>query len=163
MKIIKRSGAEVEFDPAKIIIAVTKTNESVVPSERMSEIQIKRIAEDAENAPAPAPAARVDAIAFGTAHGFYTAQPKLDFDVVKNVAKAKGLPLVMHGGSGVSPEDYKKVIELGIRKINYYTYMAKAGGAGVVALADKTFYHDITVAAKDAMEKDVIEAIKLFS
>ncbi len=48
MKIIKRSGAEVEFDPAKIIVAVTKANESVVPSERMSEIQIKRIAEDVE-------------------------------------------------------------------------------------------------------------------
>ena len=52
MKIIKRSGAEVEFDPKKIIIAVTKANESVVPSERMSEIQIKRIAEDVENAAA---------------------------------------------------------------------------------------------------------------
>lgn len=50
MKIIKRSGAEVEFDPNKIIIAVTKANESVVPSERMSEIQIKRIAEDVESA-----------------------------------------------------------------------------------------------------------------
>ncbi len=50
MKIIKRSGAEVEFDPQKIIIAVTKANESVVPSERMSEIQIRRIAEDVESA-----------------------------------------------------------------------------------------------------------------
>ncbi len=52
MKIIKRSGAEVEFDPKKIVIAVTKANESVVPSERMSEIQIKRIAEDVESAAA---------------------------------------------------------------------------------------------------------------
>ena len=52
MKIIKRSGAEVTFDPQKIIIAVTKANESVVPSQRMSEIQIKRIAEDVENAAA---------------------------------------------------------------------------------------------------------------
>ncbi len=52
MKIIKRSGAEVVFDPAKIIVAVTKANESVVPSERMSEIQIKRIAEDVEAAAA---------------------------------------------------------------------------------------------------------------
>ena len=50
MKIIKRSGAEVEFDPKKIIVAVTKANESVVPSDRMSEIQIKRIAEDVESA-----------------------------------------------------------------------------------------------------------------
>lgn len=52
MKIIKRSGAEVVFDPSKIVIAVTKANESVVPSERMSEIQIKRIAEDVEAAAA---------------------------------------------------------------------------------------------------------------
>ena len=52
MKIIKRSGAEVDFNPEKIIIAISKANESVVPSERMSEIQIKRIAEDVESAAA---------------------------------------------------------------------------------------------------------------
>lgn len=50
MKIIKRSGAEVDFDPKKIETAVKKANESVVPSERMSDIQIKRIAEDVESA-----------------------------------------------------------------------------------------------------------------
>ena len=50
MKIIKRIGAEVTFDPEKIIIAVTKANESVVPSARMTPIQIKRIAEDVESA-----------------------------------------------------------------------------------------------------------------
>ena len=50
MKIIKRNGSEVTFDPQKIVIAVTKANESVVPSARMSEIQIKRIAEDVEMA-----------------------------------------------------------------------------------------------------------------
>ena len=50
MKIIKRSGAEVNFDPEKIVIAVTKANESVVPSARMTAVQIKRIAEDVESA-----------------------------------------------------------------------------------------------------------------
>ena len=50
MKIIKRSGAEVAFDPQKIVIAVTKANDSVVPSARMSAVQIKRIAEDVESA-----------------------------------------------------------------------------------------------------------------
>ena len=52
MKIIKRSGAEVEFDPKKIVVAVTKANDSVVPSARMSQVQIKRIAEDVESAAA---------------------------------------------------------------------------------------------------------------
>lgn len=50
MKIIKRNGSEVVFDANKIIIAVTKANESVVPSARMTDIQIKRIAEDVEMA-----------------------------------------------------------------------------------------------------------------
>ena len=50
MKIIKRNGAEVIFDPNKIIIAVTKANESVVPSARLTPVQIKRIAEDVESA-----------------------------------------------------------------------------------------------------------------
>ena len=52
MKIIKRSGAEVTFDPQKIIVAVTKANQSVVPSQRMTDVQIKRIAEDVESAAA---------------------------------------------------------------------------------------------------------------
>ncbi len=50
MKIIKRSGVEVAFDPEKIVVAVTKANDSVVPSARMTPVQIKRIAEDVEMA-----------------------------------------------------------------------------------------------------------------
>ncbi|MBQ8322455.1 MAG: class II fructose-bisphosphate aldolase [Clostridia bacterium] len=106
------------------------------------------------------------AIAFGTAHGFYTAQPKLDFDVVKNVAKATGLPLVMHGGSGVSEEGFKKSIANGIRKINYYSYMSKAGytAAKTVIESGKTNYlHDVEYAAMQAMKEDVKKAIKVFS
>lgn len=102
------------------------------------------------------------ACAFGTAHGIYLKQPKLDFERLKKIHSTVKIPLVMHGGSGVSHEDYKKVISLGIRKINYYTYMAKAGGAAVEKLTDKTFFHDIEVAAISAMQKDVSEAIKVF-
>lgn len=102
------------------------------------------------------------ACAFGTAHGIYLKQPKLDFERLKKIHSMVKIPLVMHGGSGVSHEDYKKVISLGIRKINYYTYMAKAGGAVVEKLTDKTFFHDIEVAAISAMQKDVSEAIKVF-
>jgi len=52
MKIIKRSGAEEVFDPQKIVIAVTKANNTVPPSARLSAVQIKRIAEDVESAAA---------------------------------------------------------------------------------------------------------------
>ncbi len=103
------------------------------------------------------------ACAFGTAHGLYLKQPKLDFDRLDEIKSRVDIPLVMHGGSGVSHEDYKKVIELGIRKINYYTYMAKAGGSAVSKLDDKTFYHDIETAAIAAMKDDVKKAIEVFA
>ncbi len=106
------------------------------------------------------------AIAFGTAHGFYTAQPKLDFDVVKNVAAATGLPLVMHGGSGVSDEGFRQAIAGGIRKINYYSYMSKAGymAAKEIIESGKTNYlHDVEFAAMQAMKEDVKKAITVFS
>ena len=106
------------------------------------------------------------AIAFGTSHGFYTAQPKLDFDVVKNVAKATGLPLVMHGGSGVSEDGYRQSIANGIRKINYYSYMSKAGYMAAKAAIESgasSYLHDVEYAAMQAMKEDVKKAITLFS
>lgn len=102
------------------------------------------------------------ACAFGTAHGIYLKQPKLDFERLKKIHSLVNIPLVMHGGSGVSHEDYRKVIGLGIRKINYYTYMAKAGGAAVEKMNDRTFFHDVEVTAQKAMSEDVKEAIKVF-
>lgn len=106
------------------------------------------------------------AIAFGTAHGFYTAQPKLDFDVVKRVKEACGLPLVMHGGSGVSDEGFREAIAGGIRKINYYSYMSKAGFMAAKAVIEegKTSYlHDVEFAAMQAMKEDVKKAIRVFA
>ncbi|MEE1354975.1 MAG: class II fructose-bisphosphate aldolase, partial [Absicoccus porci] len=57
------------------------------------------------------------AASFGTVHGEYFAEPNLDFALVKELSEQTGVPIVMHGGSGVSHEDYKKVIANGVRKI----------------------------------------------
>lgn len=103
------------------------------------------------------------ACAFGTAHGLYLKQPELDLPRLARIHETVKVPLVMHGGSGVSPEDYRKVIELGIRKINCYSYMSKAGGTAVCELSDKTFFHDIEIAAGKGIKADVLNAIELFS
>ena len=114
----------------------------------------------------------IDALAcsFGTTHGIYLAEPKLDFDVVKNVrAKTDQIPVVMHGGSGVSREDYKKAIKAGTRKINYFTYMDKAGGNAAAAYVESVkageplFFSSIYMAARDAMKENVKEAMKMFA
>lgn len=102
------------------------------------------------------------ACAFGTAHGIYAKEPKLDFDRVSTIRALTNIPLVMHGGSGVSIEDYKEVIRRGIRKINYYTYMAKAGGEAV-SNKEYTQLHDLVVDAMKAMKSNAMDAIKVFS
>ena len=106
------------------------------------------------------------AIAFGTAHGIYKTKPVLNMDIITKVRELTDLPLVMHGGSGVSDEGFKKAIENGIRKINYYSYMSKAGYMAAKALIEsgKTNYlHDVEYAAMQAMKEDVKKAIKIFS
>ncbi len=110
----------------------------------------------------------IDALApsFGTAHGIYKAKPVLDLDRVKVISEKAGLPLVMHGGSGVSPEDYRTGIANGLRKINYYSYMSKAGTQAVkelLAKEDVTFFHDLALAAQKAMEADAEKAMRVFA
>lgn len=103
------------------------------------------------------------ACAFGTAHGIYTKEPKLDFERLKKIGEMVSIPLVMHGGSGVNPADYMKAIELGIRKINCYTYMAKAGGTAVAQQKNDMLYHDIELSATAAMKEDALRSIGFFS
>lgn len=61
------------------------------------------------------------AIAFGTAHGFYKKEPKLDYERIAAIAEITEIPLVMHGGTGVSEEGFKKAIRNGISKVNVGT------------------------------------------
>ena len=109
------------------------------------------------------------AIAFGTAHGVYQKKPKLDLDRIRLIRESIDIPFVMHGGSGLTDEEYHIAINNGIRKINYYTYMALAGGKAVKEELDKikqgenVFFHDIPLIGIKAMKEDIVRAIKLFS
>lgn len=124
---------------------------------------------DPEQAERFVEATGVDALAcsFGTVHGLYITEPKLDFDRISQIRNRIGLPIVMHGGSGVSDQDFRRCIENGVRKINYYTYLAKAGGMHVKEKAMEAegyvFYHDVTLWGIEAMKKDVLHTIKVFS
>ena len=106
------------------------------------------------------------AVAFGTTHGVYLTEPKLDLPRVAEIRDAAGVPLVMHGGSGVSDEDYRVAIENGICKVNYYTYMNTAGGkASKEYWEDESkplFYDSMSLAATEAVKEDVKKALKVF-
>ena len=61
------------------------------------------------------------AIAVGNAHGAYKLPPKLDFERIRTIAKTVDVPLVLHGGSGLTDNDFKKAIQEGISKVNIFT------------------------------------------
>lgn len=66
------------------------------------------------------------AIAIGTAHGVYKGEPKIDFERLKDIKSKINIPLVLHGASGLSEEDLKKAVSLGINKVNINTDFMQA-------------------------------------
>lgn len=156
-------GVSVEAELGRLV-----TGESGSGSTEIANAKPEDFYTDPEEAKAFCEATGIDAlaIAFGTAHGFYKSQPKLDFGVVEKCAASTGLPLVMHGGSGVSEEGFRKAIASGIRKINYYSYMSKAGYMAAkeyIESGRSNYLHDAEYAAMQAMKEDVKKAIKIFS
>ena len=104
------------------------------------------------------------AVAVGNAHGDYAFPPKLDFERIDVISKRTNLPLVLHGGSGLTDNDFRTAVKLGVSKINIFTDIDKAGKAGVeecLAVGAKTMMGLIPYEI-NAMKKVVAEKMKLF-
>ena len=71
------------------------------------------------------------AVAVGNAHGDYKFPPKLDFQRITDISGITGVPLVLHGGSGLADSDFREAVARGVSKINIFTDLDKAGKAGV--------------------------------
>ena len=106
-----RFGATVEAEVGQIGISEDGTREGdTIYSDPQ---EVKRLKDETG----------VDAIALsiGNAHGLYKAEPKLNFEVLKKSRELTQMPLVLHGGTGISDEDFKRCVQGGIRKINVAT------------------------------------------
>ncbi len=96
------------------------------------------------------------AVMVGTAHGRYKQAPKLDIDRIRDIKKATGIPLVLHGGSGVPDEQIRASIEAGIRKVNFGTDLC-------FAFLDKVFETSRDIYAIDMFMKDAIANVAAFA
>ncbi|MGG5314823.1 class II fructose-bisphosphate aldolase [Enterococcus sp. AZ072] len=167
VKIAHSLGVSVEAELGHVFTSSLGGGEGRVPDD--DEIGKIDIYTDPAQAKQFVAATGVDclAIAFGTVHGIYLNEPKLDLNRVEEVYKEVGIPLVMHGGSGVSAADYQSAIDKGIAKINYYTYANKVGGAKTKDFLAETsqeyFLEDCVVAATEAVKADYLDAIQAFS
>lgn len=104
------------------------------------------------------------AIAVGTAHGAYKFKPKLDFERIRTIADMVHVPLVLHGGSGLSEEDFKKSIACGISKVNIFTdiNIAAAKAAEQAWKEGKTCLTDIIPYQVEAVAAAAKVKMKIF-
>ncbi len=107
------------------------------------------------------------AVAIGNSHGKYKGDPDLDFELLAKLRDAAGIPLVLHGGSGISNEDFRKAISLGIAKINFYTGMSQVALASLTENIGNigTSYNDypnLMDGVKNAVKAIVKEQMTIF-
>ncbi len=105
------------------------------------------------------------AVSIGTVHGRMRGKPRLDFERLAAINGQLGIPLVIHGGTGLSDAQFRRLIENGVAKINYYTALADAAGAAIRARmqnADNRSYTDLTRDVQDAIRAEVERCIELW-
>ncbi|MGN0275101.1 MAG: ketose-bisphosphate aldolase [Chordicoccus sp.] len=105
------------------------------------------------------------AIAVGNAHGDYKFPPKLDFERISEIAAAVDVPLVLHGGSGLSDNDFREAIRRGIAKVNIFTDINKAQVRGMRQAMDAgvTAASDMVPYEVEAVQRVVETKMHLFS
>jgi len=106
------------------------------------------------------------AVAIGNAHGNYRFAPELQFDILETIHNTVDCPLVLHGGTGISFADFRRTIDLGVRKINIDTDLRLAStGAMRRMMAEKPSEFDprkFFSATVDAMKQICIDRYEAF-
>lgn len=99
------------------------------------------------------------AVAIGNAHGNYPVAPTLAFDVLKKIHEKVDIPLVLHGGSGITDKDFQRAISLGIRKVNIATASFNSLTAHVEKYMESTDKHNF-FDLNEAMVQGTYENVK---
>ena len=103
------------------------------------------------------------AVAIGTAHGAYKSKPKLDFDRLSEIAGLVSAPLVLHGGSGLSDDDFRKAIAHGIAKVNIFTDInCAAAKAAHDAYREGLGMTDVMPHITEAVKQATLTKMRLF-
>ena len=105
------------------------------------------------------------AVSVGNVHGFYDGDPELDFDLIDTLRAKTKIPLVLHGGSGISDDDFRHAIKLGMRKVNFYTEMSKLATDRICECLSEPkdyFIPDLLKEVKETVKEVVKQRIQVF-
>ncbi len=105
------------------------------------------------------------AVSIGTAHGFYSSKPQIDFDRLKEIIDKVPCPIVVHGGSNTPDEDVKKMVRMGICKLNVGTDLMAAFEFGMKNAMKDEFVdiQKVLQAGIDNEVKTVLQKINLLT
>lgn len=101
------------------------------------------------------------AVSIGTVHGTYKSEPNLNLSLLREIRNKVSCPLVLHGGSGLSNEDFRNTISGGISKINVYTDIVHAG-TDCLRTSKCQVYADILLQAESAMCRAAMDKMMVF-
>jgi fructose-bisphosphate aldolase class II len=104
------------------------------------------------------------AVAVGTAHGWYDGEPRLAIDLLTEIRASVDIPLVLHGGSGLSDDQFRAAIGAGISKINIFTNLAMAAGEHMLEAAEveERAYFNIVRAIPEAFQGECERLLNVF-
>jgi fructose-bisphosphate aldolase class II len=104
------------------------------------------------------------AVSIGTAHGFYRSKPELDIERLADIRAVCPVPLVLHGGSGLSDNDFHNCIKAGISKINIYSEFVQAAADSIAVAINSGIsgYQQLMRQSVDDMKKHVRQKLRLF-
>ncbi|PLY14653.1 MAG: fructose-bisphosphate aldolase [Sedimenticola sp.] len=103
------------------------------------------------------------AVSIGTVHGRMQGAPQLDFERLQQINHSLKIPLVIHGGTGLSDDQFRQLIDRGVAKINYYTALADAAGDCIRSnIQCKGGYTALLKGASEAIGKEVERCIRLW-
>jgi len=104
------------------------------------------------------------AVAFGSAHGVYQGEPRLDLDLLQSLWQSTEIPLAMHGGSGLSAEQFRGAIAAGISKINVFTELGMTTGQRLCehAAAGKASYASFQEVVRATFRERCAEYARIF-
>lgn len=103
------------------------------------------------------------AVAIGNAHGLYKSKPKLDVGILEEIAASVACPLVLHGGSGLTDDDFRHCIEKGISKVNIFTDINNAAAEAAVAHYGKGIgFSDLSPFITSAVMEAAMMKMRLF-
>lgn len=142
VELAKQYGATVEAEIGRV--GGSEDGSEDIEMMLTSTKEAKRFAEETD--------VDVLAVAIGNAHGMYNGDPDLRLDRLQEINGIVDIPLVLHGGSGISPEDFKQCIQHGVRKINVATATFQNIVSTVNTAVLNTPYSDYFMYHQDVIE-----------